>query len=70
MSDQQLYRTAIDVQWTHEDLISNLIPTWGGMHMLMSFVGVIGKLMMTEAGLSNFKVCLWRCKKYMVGEWL
>ena len=47
-ADQQLYRVALEVQWTHP----NFIPRLGGMHMLMSFVGAIGALM-TETCLAQ-----------------
>ena len=34
-ADQQLYRVAVDVQWTHPDLFPNLILRLGGIDMLM-----------------------------------
>jgi len=40
-TDQELYRVAVDVQWTYPDLFPNLILRLGGMHILMSFVGAI-----------------------------
>ncbi len=51
-ADQQLYRVALEVQWMHPNLFPNLIPRLGGMHMLMSFVGAIGTLMV-ETGLAQ-----------------
>ena len=45
-----MYRVAIEVQLAHPDRFPNLIPRLGGMHKLMSFVGVI---LMAETGLAQ-----------------
>ena len=51
-ADQQIYRVAVEVQWVYPDLFQTLVPRLGGMHMLMSFVGAVGSLMV-ETGLSE-----------------
>ena len=52
--DQQLYRYAVEIQWARPDIFpqSTFLIRYGGMHMLMSFIGAVGNLM-TETGLSN-----------------
>ena len=57
-ADQQLFKVAIEVQWVHPDLFPNLIPRLGGIHMLMSFVGVIGTLMAQILE----SVAIWWCR--------
>ena len=44
-TDQQLYRVTLNVLWSHPSTFQKFIPRLGGMHMLMSFVGCVGKLM-------------------------
>ena len=44
--DQQLYRVTLNVIWVYPEQFINFIPRLGGMHMLMSFVGSIGNLLM------------------------
>lgn len=51
-SDQQLYKVAVDMKWSHQDTFSDVIIRLGGMHMLMSFVGAVGTLM-DGSGLSE-----------------
>ena len=48
--DQQLYRVSRQVIWAYPEQFSNVVLRLGGMHMLMSFVGVVGSLM-EESGL-------------------
>ena len=48
----QLYRVALEVQWTYPERFSNVILRLGGMQSLMSFVGSIGTLM-ADTGLSD-----------------
>ena len=43
--DQQLYRKVIDITIVYPELFSKFIPQLGGIHLQMSFVGGIGKLM-------------------------
>lgn len=50
--DLQLYRVALEVQWTYPERFSNVILRLGGMHSLMSFIGSIGTLM-ADTGLSD-----------------
>ena len=50
--DQQLYRVAVKVLWTHPVRFQHMYLRLGGMHALMSFVGVIGSLL-AESGLSD-----------------
>lgn len=50
--DLQLYRVALEVQWTYPERFSNVILWLGGMHSLMSFIGSIGTLM-ADTGLSD-----------------
>ena len=38
-ANQQLYRVMVNVTWVYPELFLNFIPRFGGMHMLMSFVG-------------------------------
>ena len=50
--DQQLYKVMVDVKWAYPEIFKNFIPRLGGMHMLMSFVGSVGKLM-SNTGLED-----------------
>ncbi len=52
--DQQLYRYAVEIQWTLPEVFptSSFVVKLGGMHMLMSFIGAVGNLM-AETGLSD-----------------
>ena len=43
--DQQLYRITLDIIWNEPERWKNFYPRLGGMHMLMNFIGSIGKLM-------------------------
>ena len=43
--DQQLYRIMLDIIWNEPERWRNFYPRLGGMHMLMNFIGSIGKLM-------------------------
>ena len=43
--DQQLYKIAVQVQWNQPESFSKMLIRFGGMHMLMSFLGAIGTLM-------------------------
>lgn len=49
-ADQQLYRVMVNVLWVHPDIFPKFIPRLGGMHMLMRFVGCVGRYM-TNSGL-------------------
>ena len=51
-NDQQLYRVAVNITWVYPERFSQLIPSLGGMHTLMSFVGCVGKLM-ADSGLEE-----------------
>ena len=42
----------VEVQWMYHYPFTQLIPRLGGIHMLMSFVGVVGTLM-AETGLAE-----------------
>ena len=42
--DQQLYRITLDIIWNEPERWKNFYPRLGGMHMLMNFIGSIGKL--------------------------
>jgi len=44
-ADQQLYKVAVHVMWENQALFSNVYLRLGGMHLLMSYVGSIGSLM-------------------------
>ena len=50
--DLQLYRVALEVQWTYPERFSNVILRLGGMNSLMSFIGSLGTLM-ADTGLSD-----------------
>ena len=41
-NDQLLYRAADNVTWVYPELFSQFVPRFGGMHMLMSFIGCVG----------------------------
>ena len=41
----QLYKVALHVKWTYQNMFSDVIPCLGDMHFLMSFIGCIGTLM-------------------------
>ena len=44
--DQQLYRMAVEIQWSLPELFPpNFIIRLGGMHLLTSFMGAVGNLM-------------------------
>ena len=43
--DQQLYRIMHYIIWNEPERWRNFYPRLGGMHMLMNFIGSIGKLM-------------------------
>ena len=43
--DQQLYRITLDIIWNEPEWWKNFYPHLGGMHMLINFIGSIGKLM-------------------------
>lgn len=45
-ADQQLYKIAVHILWENQDIFSNFYLRLGGMHFLMSFVGIVGTLMM------------------------
>ena len=51
-NDQQLYKVAVNVMWVYPETFSLLVPRFGGMHMLMSFVGCVGVLM-ADSGLEE-----------------
>ena len=51
-TDQQLYRITLNVLWSHPSTFPKFIPRLGGKHMLISFVGCVGKLM-TNSGLDT-----------------
>ena len=44
-NDQQLYKVAVQLTWSHTPLFDEVLPRLGGMHFLMSFVGAVGTLM-------------------------
>ena len=48
----QLYRVALEVQWTYLERFSNVILRLEGMHSLTSFIGFFGT-MMADTGLSD-----------------
>ena len=52
--DQQLYRYAVEIQWDLPEVFppSSFILRFGGMHMLMTFIGAVWNLM-TETGLAD-----------------
>jgi len=39
-NDQPLYKVAVGIKWVYQDRFLTLIPRLGGMHLLMSFVGL------------------------------
>ena len=43
--DQQLYKVALDVIWSDALQWNHMIPRFGGMHWLMSFIGCVSVLM-------------------------
>ena len=44
--DQQLYSIAVEIQWSLPELFPpNFIIRLGGMHLLTSFMGAVGNLM-------------------------
>lgn len=48
--DQQLYKIAVEVLWSLPELFpKNFIIRLGGMHLLMSFIGAVGNLMMERS---------------------
>ena len=51
-ADQQLYKVILDNMWSSPEIFSNVYPRLGGLHMIMSFCGSVGKLMM-DSGLSE-----------------
>ena len=46
----------VDVKWAYPELFENFIPRLGDIHMLMSFVGSVGKLM-SNTGQEEFHKC-------------
>ena len=40
--DQLLYRVADNVTWVYPERFSQFVPSLGGLHMLMSFIGCVG----------------------------
>ena len=66
-ADQQLYRVMINVLWAYPEMFANFIPRLGGMHLLMSFVGSVGTLMV-GSGLEEVLVCFWRSITYANGK--
>ena len=53
--DQQLYRVVVNIVWTER--WSQVFPSLGAMHMLLSFIGCVGKLM----GGSGLSILLRKC---------
>ena len=43
--DQQLFPVTLDIIWNEPERWRNFYPGVGGMHMLMNFIGSVGKLM-------------------------
>ena len=43
-ADEQLYRVLVDIKWAYPDRFRHFIPRLGGMHLLMSFIGCTGSL--------------------------
>ena len=50
--DLQLYKVAQSILWAYPDRFKNVVLRLGGMHMLMSFIGAVGSLMV-ETGLND-----------------
>ena len=50
--DLQLYKVAQSILWAYPDRFKNVVLRLGGMHMLMSFIGAVGSLMI-ETGLND-----------------
>lgn len=70
-ADQQLYKVAMDVSWVYRDLFLKywFIIRLGGMHLLMNFVGCIGKLM-ANIGLEEIlSSAFGSVKKMLVGKY-
>ena len=70
-SNQQLYKVAVDVSWVYPELFpkSWFIIRLGGMHLLMNFVGCIGKLM-ANTGLEEVLSCAFgSVKKMLIGKY-
>ncbi len=44
-NDQQLYQMAVNITWVDQSMFSMFVPSLGGIHMMMSFVGAVGTLM-------------------------
>ena len=57
-ADQQLYKVSVDVSWVYPNLFpkTQFIIRLGGMHLLMNFIGCVGKLM-TNTGLEEILSC-------------
>ena len=64
-NDQQLYRVAVHVLWVYPDKFPNFIPSLGGMHTLMSFIGAVGPHVQQWLG-RNLAICLRRSPKNAV----
>ena len=43
--DPQLYRVVVNILWADPERWSQFLIFLGGMHILMSFIGCVGKLM-------------------------
>lgn len=50
--DQQFYRVALQVKWDNPDVLNNVYLRLGSMHLIMSYVGSVGTLMV-EIGLDD-----------------
>lgn len=48
-ADQQLYKIATHIMWSHPEDFTNFLPRLGGMHFLMNIIGCIGSLV-TDSG--------------------
>ena len=42
--DQQIFTITVDILWSDPERWKFFIPHIGGMHMVMSFIGCVGKL--------------------------
>ena len=70
-ADQQLYKVAVDVSWVYPNLFpkTKFIIRLGGMHLLMNFLGCVGKLM-TNTGLEEVLSCAFgSVKKMLIGKY-
>ena len=42
--DQAIYKTAKEIQWKRPSLFENMVIRLGGFHILMNYLGTIGKM--------------------------